>query len=366
MSDQVEEVRLTCLDRLQTKKRPDVVAYFVGKLKDRKRNNEIVNLAGVALGRMKDPSAIGPLIDALVTVHKFKIAKPGGDGTTSSTFGSGPGGRSMGGGMSAGGGPTIIHQAIPQPGRARRPGGPDRPELQLRQAGMEVLVRRPEEAARCVRPAAELRLAPRFRLFCPPGGTQRKLAEVILRGRLVLLRRVGSRGNGDWLRRLARPTLPKRILATVPVPFPAADGATQGGRRGTGTVARAFLPLPNQLVPRSQSPFFQNSKGDRSRSIEADTDLPAEFHQVPPRLVVFFGVLHVLDHQRHVAGQGGQTLQIRGVVQATRADAHLAEVDVHLPVPRQVLGMATDDPRAKLVEAFVQQIGVVGRTGRAN
>ncbi len=29
---------------------------------------------------MKDPSAIGPLIDALVTVHKFKIVKAGGDG----------------------------------------------------------------------------------------------------------------------------------------------------------------------------------------------------------------------------------------------------------------------------------------------
>ena len=42
---------------------------------------------------MKDPSAIGPLIDALVTVHKFKIAKPGGDNATSSTFGTGPGGQ---------------------------------------------------------------------------------------------------------------------------------------------------------------------------------------------------------------------------------------------------------------------------------
>ena len=89
----MEEVRLTCLDHLQTKKRPDVVAYFVGKLKDKKSSNEVINLAGVALGRMKDPSAIGPLIDALVTIHKFKIAKPGGDNATSGTFGTGPGGR---------------------------------------------------------------------------------------------------------------------------------------------------------------------------------------------------------------------------------------------------------------------------------
>ena len=96
---------------MQTKKRPEVVAYFVGKLRD--KDNEVVNLAGVALGRMKDPSAIGPLIDALVTVHKFKIVKPGGDGAMSSTFGSGPGGRPGGGGMSAGGGPQFFKQNIP-------------------------------------------------------------------------------------------------------------------------------------------------------------------------------------------------------------------------------------------------------------
>ena len=67
-----------------------MVAYYVGKLKD--KDNEVVNRAAFGLGRMKDPSAIGPLIDALVTVHKFKIVKPGGDGATSNTFGTGPGG----------------------------------------------------------------------------------------------------------------------------------------------------------------------------------------------------------------------------------------------------------------------------------
>ncbi len=113
MSDDVEEVRFTCLDRLQAKKRPEVISYFVGKLKDRKSNNETVNLAGVALGRMKDPSAIGPLIDAVVTVHKFIIPKAGGDGSTSATFGGGPG--HSGGGLSAGGGPTVIHQPMNNP-----------------------------------------------------------------------------------------------------------------------------------------------------------------------------------------------------------------------------------------------------------
>ena len=98
------EVRLTCLDRLQTEKRPEVVAYYVSKLRDKK--NEVVNLAGIALGHMKDPSAIGPLIDALVTTHKFKIAKPGGDNSMTTSFGNGPGG----GGLSMGGGPKIVSQ----------------------------------------------------------------------------------------------------------------------------------------------------------------------------------------------------------------------------------------------------------------
>jgi hypothetical protein len=104
IEDRAEEVRQTCLDRLQSEKRPDVVSYFVSKL--RAKDNPTVNLAGIALGRMKDPSSVGPLIDALVTTHKFKIPKAGGDGSMSSTFGNGPGGK--GGGMTMGGGPTII------------------------------------------------------------------------------------------------------------------------------------------------------------------------------------------------------------------------------------------------------------------
>jgi hypothetical protein len=103
--DSVEDVRQTCLDHLQTKKRPEVVSYFVGKLRD--KDNHVVNLAAIGLGRMKDPSAIGPLIDALITVHKFKIARPGGEGSMSASFGSG------GTGMSAGGKPSIIRKEIP-------------------------------------------------------------------------------------------------------------------------------------------------------------------------------------------------------------------------------------------------------------
>ncbi len=94
--DPADEVRLVCLDLLQAKKRPDATAYYVGKLKDKKSDNALVNLAGFALGRMKDPAAVGPLIDALITVHKFKIDNPGGDNATSAGFSKGGGGMSVG------------------------------------------------------------------------------------------------------------------------------------------------------------------------------------------------------------------------------------------------------------------------------
>jgi len=102
--DPVEEVRLTCLDHLEKKKRPEVAAYFVGKLRD--KDNIVVNLAAIGLGRMKDPSSIGPLINALVTSHKFKIVTPGGDGMSAS-FGSG------GTGLSMGNKPKYIRRQIP-------------------------------------------------------------------------------------------------------------------------------------------------------------------------------------------------------------------------------------------------------------
>jgi hypothetical protein len=104
IDDASEEVRLTCLDYLKTKKRPDVVAYFVGKLKA--KDNDTVNLAGIALREMKDPSAIRPLIDALVTTHRIKVLQPSGD--TSANFSKGPGGG--GNGLSVGNKPRFIQK----------------------------------------------------------------------------------------------------------------------------------------------------------------------------------------------------------------------------------------------------------------
>src|SRR5690606_30513229 len=71
-----------------------------------------VNLAGYALGKIGDPAAISPMIDALVTSHKYLIQPegPGGGNTFNPTFSSGPGGLS-GGGLSMGGnGPKLIQK----------------------------------------------------------------------------------------------------------------------------------------------------------------------------------------------------------------------------------------------------------------
>ncbi|MGW8257759.1 MAG: hypothetical protein ACWGMZ_09770, partial [Thermoguttaceae bacterium] len=52
--------------------------------------------------------AIGPLINALATTHKYKINKSGGNNSTSATFGNAPGA----GGLAVGGGPKILIKRI--------------------------------------------------------------------------------------------------------------------------------------------------------------------------------------------------------------------------------------------------------------
>jgi hypothetical protein len=110
MQESVQDLCLSCLEHLRKAKSHEAVVYFVGFL--RSKDNTLVNRAGMALGALRDPSAVGPLIDSLVTTHKFKIVT-GNPGQTSATFGNGPGGSSPGGGLSVGGGPKIIARQIP-------------------------------------------------------------------------------------------------------------------------------------------------------------------------------------------------------------------------------------------------------------
>ena len=64
-----QEVRLQCLEYLLRNHQPISLMPYVKSLKD--PNNQIVNRAAEALHRIDDPRAISPLIDALVTTHKF-------------------------------------------------------------------------------------------------------------------------------------------------------------------------------------------------------------------------------------------------------------------------------------------------------
>jgi hypothetical protein len=101
---------MSCLDLVVRKQYKPAAGVFIGGLKN--ADNGIVNRAGLALGQLRDPSAIGPLIDALVTTHKFEVQKGGSPGQMTSTFGSGPG---MGGGGFTFGnsGPVIEKRQIP-------------------------------------------------------------------------------------------------------------------------------------------------------------------------------------------------------------------------------------------------------------
>lgn len=94
MQDPVEEVRLTCLDYLSERQDREAVEYFIGRLES--ENNAEINRAAQALRHMQDATTVAPLINALVTVHKYKITT-GSPGQTSTTFSNaGPGGLSVG------------------------------------------------------------------------------------------------------------------------------------------------------------------------------------------------------------------------------------------------------------------------------
>lgn len=103
LRDPHPEVRLTCLDYLVDSQRPEIARLYYDAL--RSKDNIEVNRAAEALKALGNPEAIGPLIDALVTTHKFRIGS-GNPGQTSATF-SADGGSSFGRG-----GPQIVKRAI--------------------------------------------------------------------------------------------------------------------------------------------------------------------------------------------------------------------------------------------------------------
>lgn len=83
LTDPDRDVRMESIHLLSERKEVMAVRKFCERLTDNK--NEIINRAGFALGHMDDASAIGPLINALVSTHVYVQTTGGG---TSATFGS--------------------------------------------------------------------------------------------------------------------------------------------------------------------------------------------------------------------------------------------------------------------------------------
>jgi hypothetical protein len=107
LTDPDPEIRHDCLDHLIKSCRPGLATPYIRALND--SDNEIVNRAAAALGQIGDRDAINPLIDALITKHRFKV----GDGDPDQhayTFSPESGAFSFGGG-----GPQIVTQALRNP-----------------------------------------------------------------------------------------------------------------------------------------------------------------------------------------------------------------------------------------------------------
>ncbi len=114
LMDREAEVRETSIDELVRRKSPDIVSSISKSL--RSKNNVVVNRAAYALGRLGDTAAVGPLIDALVTTHKFQVQQQSAGGTNASFGRPGSGGSSPSGwgpgGLTMGGGPKYVNQQL--------------------------------------------------------------------------------------------------------------------------------------------------------------------------------------------------------------------------------------------------------------
>jgi len=99
LHDADDEIRLACLEQVVSQKYKPALGRYVQALKS--KDNAVVNRGAICLAQLKDPSSVGPLIDALVTTHTYQIQK-GQPGQMSSTFGTGA--KSGSGGLSFGGG----------------------------------------------------------------------------------------------------------------------------------------------------------------------------------------------------------------------------------------------------------------------
>ncbi len=109
LTDPHREVRLQALDYAIDNPQPEITMSLIRSL--RSKQNDVINRAAHALAHLKAEAAVGPLIDALVTKHKYRvtIGSPGG---MSTTFGGSSAGGSIGG-FSAGSTTKEITEHVP-------------------------------------------------------------------------------------------------------------------------------------------------------------------------------------------------------------------------------------------------------------
>lgn len=101
-----------CLDILREQRSQQALLTFIKGLKA--KDNKIVNRSAQCLQRLGDPAATVPLMDALITTHKF-IIQPSQPGGMAAGFPAGGGSSDGGGGMggfSMGGKPQVISRDL--------------------------------------------------------------------------------------------------------------------------------------------------------------------------------------------------------------------------------------------------------------
>lgn len=116
LKDKDEEVRDKCLEELRRQRSTQALHAFIKELKS--KDNVIVNRAAHCLGILGDPEATVPLIDALITPHKFAITTGSGNpGQIGAGFGGPTDGSGGGLGNFSFGGPKpqIITQRLKNP-----------------------------------------------------------------------------------------------------------------------------------------------------------------------------------------------------------------------------------------------------------
>lgn len=106
--DSDQEVRLSAMDYLAEQDDPVLLARFIQAL--RSKENYVINRAAVALRSIGNPEAMGPLVDVLVTEHKYVDKGNAGQTTVTSNPDGGIGSMSFGGE-----GPKVIRKKLANP-----------------------------------------------------------------------------------------------------------------------------------------------------------------------------------------------------------------------------------------------------------